>query len=543
MAKNYFELIFIVFYKFYEIECSHDVNIKGREMKLVVKLTVSVAAVVALGADSYAASAKKNVKQKVDSNVAEVTKEKKDTDTAIEVPKKEEQVDSTVTIPPEKMKSGVDLYNAGKFLEAYKVFDELMSIKGDDARINFYFGRCATELKMYDDALLAFERVLIVDPNHVRSIVEIGRIYFEEKSFDNAEAEFNKALEYQIPNEVRAQINLFLKAIEDSKKKHFIGGAFIFGFGLDTNVKNDTGEKTYTTGIGVTPGKDPVYDYSLSETLALNHTYKFSKSDWSLSNSLVLFNQHYRQTIDSNVLFSQIGSGLSYGSKSYNFSITPTLENLKYGRTHSPSLDDGFGRIGTIFSQLFTIDRLVDTMTAVGVGQKFSMPFMQTYSFEQSLNIKKQYFKKHTGKQSTGNLDANAFDLSVGIKKDMSNGRIISGTFMIGKNIKNDGGTVGPNVDYVAKSFKLEYSTPVLKYFDLSVNALIKKQDYGDPDMFNYPTGLERSDIVKSYGISASKPLGSIIFGASFNRTYSDSNYGASVYQKNNVGVSLTKAF
>jgi len=437
----------------------------------------------------------------------------------------------------------VESYNANKFEQCYKEFNELFGAKPDDTRINFYLGRCAMEMKQYDEAQLAFERVLMVEPDHVRSKLELGRMYFEQKQFEEALSQFDEVMESNAPDAVKAQVKQFIAVIEDSKKKHHVSGAFIVGLTLDTNVKNDVGAVSYLTPlIGNANGNKSVYDYSMSETLAANHTYKINRSNWNWANSLVIYNQHYREAVDSNVLFTQIGSGMAYNSAAFNFSVTPTIENLKYGLTHSPAGAGGFEAIATTVSKILTIDRLVDTMSAYGVGEKFSMPIAKDYLLDQSLTLKRQYFKKHNGKNATGNLDATAVDFSVGIKKDLSEGKSLTGSIVLNKNIKTDGATMGPNVDFYARTLKIEYAMPVAKYFDLSVNAAVKKQDYGDPDTVQY--GYERSDTVKTLGFTATKVIDpTTIVNMSFGRTYSDSNYGASVYQKNTLGFSFIKAF
>ena len=121
-------------------------------MNLISKISVSIAVVAALSGNVYAAKHKKNSNSSSDNNTTEASKNKTPG-----------QQDGAV-VSPERMKEAVDLYSAGKFAEAYKIFNALFALKGDDARVNFYLGRCATELKLYDEALEAFERVLMVEP-------------------------------------------------------------------------------------------------------------------------------------------------------------------------------------------------------------------------------------------------------------------------------------------------------------------------------------------------------------------------------------------
>jgi|GEM_PF-2782062 len=448
---------------------------------------------------------------------------------------------SEAIIPQEKMQQGIELYNKGKFAEAYKIFNELFMIKSDDTRVNFYLGRCATELKLYDDALEAFERVLLIEPTHVRSHMEIARIYFEEQSYDNAEAEFQKALEYPMPNDVKAQINKFLAVIAESKKKNFISGAFIVGFNMDTNVNNGN---SFLPNGSVGSSTSPVFDYSMSETLAVNHIYKLNNDGWSWNNSLVLYNQHYRQDVAANLLFSQIGSGIAYKSSKYEISITPTVENLKYGMTHiDPSLGNGGRLFPTLFSKVFMVDRLTDMMDAVGIGEKFTMPLSEKLVLEQSLGYKYQFFKT----ADTLGMNAKVIDSSIGVKRALDDGKNIGFALTASRNLQADPTKSRFDVDQSSKGVRVDYFMPVQKYFDLAMNVSIKKVDYNDFNQAAVNAGIasgKQQDIQRGYGITATKNINpTTILSASFNKFYSDSTFETMVYQKNTWGVNLTKAF
>jgi len=163
------------------------------------------------------------------------------------------------------------------------------------------------------------------------------------------------------------------------RKKHFISGAFIVGLSLDSNVGNDIGAKGYVPdalGLQLT-GNKPVMDYSMSETLALNHSYKMNKTNWSWQDAVVAYHQHYRQAVGSNVLFTSFSSGPAYKTDKYEVSFAPLVESLKYGLNHSPDEYSGVqDRFFGGLSRWVTIDRLTDTMASVGFSESFPCLFL-----------------------------------------------------------------------------------------------------------------------------------------------------------------------
>lgn len=125
---------------------------------------------------------------------------------------------SDTALNQKSLDDAVALYNQGNYASAYKKFYDLYELKSDEPVVNFYLGRCATELKKYDEAILAFERVVAVDPNHARSRMEMARVYMEEGSYDIAEVELKNTLEYNLPENIKVQVHTLLSAIEKSRK-------------------------------------------------------------------------------------------------------------------------------------------------------------------------------------------------------------------------------------------------------------------------------------------------------------------------------------
>lgn len=203
------------------------------------------------------------------------------------------------------------------------------------------------------------------------------------------------------------------------------------------------------------------------------------------------------------------------------------LENLKYGMTHES------GGVGKLFLQ----DRMQDTMDGVGISQKLNFAIADIL-VEQTASVKKQFFSNYM-------LDATVMDGSLGFKKSFTGNKTLSMVLAVSKNIGTHNDVYvnrSPLANYIARSAKIEFATPVLDMFNISANATFKNQNYQDAPAVIYSD--MRNDYQKSLGINASKPIGSsMLLGASLNKTYNGSNYEETKYNKTTFGVTLTKVF
>jgi len=405
------------------------------------------------------------------------------------------------TLFQEDFKKALLLYQSNNFKESYKLFSILFEKKSDDTEINFYLGRCATELKLYDEALGAYDRVLILDPNHTRTKIELGRVYFEQKDYEQAKDTFSEALNDNIPNEVKEQINKFLLAIENAHKSHTINGAFIVGVSYDTNVKNTT--------ILAMRQEDTkkIKDNSLSETLSLNHIYKPYRSNYGWNNSLVLYNQNYEDTQDSNIFYGQLSSGINYATQNYEIAFTPLYERLVFGG--------------------------VSMMDALGAGIKYSNIVEEGMILEQILGSKRQFFNNENKL-----MNANLLEYSGTLKAAIGKDKMFSVGFLATRN-KNiyEGRT---DVNQHSRGLKLDFTFPIEKV-NINTNFLLKKLNYDNTDAFYKDV---REDLSRTYGVTLTQPItGSILVSVSANRVKNESNFDSSSYQKNTYTFSVIQAF
>jgi tetratricopeptide (TPR) repeat protein len=286
------------------------------------------------------------------------------------------------------------LLNEKRFKEAYEKFYVLFLKDSENSRINFYMGLSATGAKLFDEAVSSFERVLIVEPNHVRARLELARALFYLRMYEEAEREFRRVLESgETPEEVAANIDKFLDAIEDTKIRNHFSSAVMAGVQYDTNVNNGIGQNNYVIDPDVleggVPGEDPIGDMIHQEMASLNHIYDFGRlGDYFMQNSFTVFGQNYVDTVENNILYYSLATGLGNRQESYSFGA----------KIHYDAIQ---------------IDAK-DVLSLTGAEIAFSMPVSNTVIGDVKLKSQQKTFAEDS------NNDSAFQELSLGMKKSVT---------------------------------------------------------------------------------------------------------------------------
>jgi tetratricopeptide (TPR) repeat protein len=122
-----------------------------------------------------------------------------------------------------------------------QAFVELAAIQSEmagNADFDYLLGVAALDSTRYDDAIIAFERVLAVNPNHAGAQMDLARAYFALGSYDLARATFLKLREANPPAPALQAINQYLEAIEVRKRQLVAGwsGTAELTIGYDSNL-------------------------------------------------------------------------------------------------------------------------------------------------------------------------------------------------------------------------------------------------------------------------------------------------------------------
>lgn len=427
--------------------------------------------------------------------------------------------DASKKIYEQSFNQAVELFNKADYNGAYKLFSELFEQKPDDAKVNFYLGRAALETKQYEDALMAFERVLIVEPTHIRSRLEMARAYFELKEFDAADAEFDKVLEADLPKNVRTQILSYKKAIDDAKKRHFITGYLMAGIGLDSNINNGIGTKDYTIaspfGALTLTGDKPKSDYYHTQIFGLNHMWNLSSVTDGLfwQDGFTAYLQSYPKNGSSNARYFGLNVGPGYRAKNYEVSIAFATDYLIYGSS-SPY------------------------MQTYSVGPKASYKITDTLIAEGSYTFKEKRYPKENKDR-----DANYQEAYLGLRKIMpaSSSMLTLGFTESKEKEKNSASNGRTDVSNTIQKYSVGLYQPIIEGLDLSANIAYSRTEYDEMDTSFLKVPEDKAMV---YGVGLMKTLGKNSM-VTLNGTYTDnkSNIENKVYNKTGVSLSYVYNF
>lgn len=134
------------------------------------------------------------------------------------------------------------LLDKGDAKEAYALLEPLEPQRAGDPEFDFLLGLAALEVGKNTNAVFALERVLAVDPNHVRARAEIARAYAALGETKTAKQEFETVKRQGVPPEVAVTIDRLLSAIDrvEDEGRTVIRGYVEGTIGYDTNANSAT---------------------------------------------------------------------------------------------------------------------------------------------------------------------------------------------------------------------------------------------------------------------------------------------------------------
>lgn len=140
------------------------------------------------------------------------------------------------------------LLNQGNARAAYELLAPEEANRAGDVAYDFLLGLAALESGRNTSAVFAFERVLAVEPNHVRARAEIARAYLALGETGTARQEFKTVKEQGVPPEVAATIDRLLSAIERAEDtgRTTLRGYLEASLGHDSNVNSATADREHT---------------------------------------------------------------------------------------------------------------------------------------------------------------------------------------------------------------------------------------------------------------------------------------------------------
>lgn len=414
------------------------------------------------------------------------------------------------------MQKALGLYQENKFDKAYPLFSTLFESISDDPKINFHLGRCALELRKYDEALTAFERVLMIDPNHYRSRLELARLYFEEKSWEQAEEEFKILLEAPLPDNVKINIKNYMSAIKEAKNPQTIYIALIYGWGYDTNINSGIGaDKVYMANNSFVNGLNPISDSFHTVTGALSYRKGFEiRDNFYQMHTATLYTQSYTRNSASNVIFGGVNLGIGYTQDRWDILTSLGVDTLKLG------------------SKNIQYDVLL--------SQRLNYSYSQVLQYNLQVALKTKKMRQVNDKGQ----DSRSVELNGGVTRNFGP----YGYINFGATFSDEDRLRDPNIlDAMAnlsaqtKGIRIDYGVS-LRGFDVNLGWGQSRVKYKDADVLdNYS---KKKDTVTSGNIGIAKKITSqFTLGLSNTYIHNDSSLIRSSYNKNTTLMNLNLSF
>jgi len=411
------------------------------------------------------------------------------------------------------------LYKQKKYKAAYSAFYKLFENDMQNARVNFYLGLCASRLKHYEDAVSAFERVLIKEPNHLRAKLEHAKALFFLKDIEGSEKEFREVLKTKkLPKAVVKTIYRFLAFIEKTKIRNKFNFIAMVGLKYDNNINNDIGKGTPIDDTSIPDeGNSEVSDVLHEEMLMINHTYDFGKiGGYYWQNSVMAFLQNYsgksyttgtekKKTDEKNIIFTSISTGVGTKSKSYNYFVKLHHDDIKINN--------------------------IKILQVNGLQFSCSKPISKKYT----ASLKAKYQQKDN--ISDDNSDATYYEINPAIKIKRSKKDTIS--FDI--SYASEDAKVDEEKDNIALFLKAGYNYIYTKKFSTTYSYKYKTLNYAKKSVTYKDKRSDKQHNINITGVYKIKPT--IMLNGGLSYTKNSSTRDSNTYDKYVINISSMFVF
>jgi hypothetical protein len=165
----------------------------------------------------------------------------------------------------------------GDYALARKVLDVLVAEHPADVESNFLLGEIDLQQGRLDAAIARFRGILIEHPALYRVRLDYALALFRAHEDDNAEYNFQLALDAALPEAVRANVMGYLHAIRARRRYQFSVAASL---APDSNINAGTGQNEITLfGLPFTPSDTIKKKSGVGATVSLSGEYRYPLSE------------------------------------------------------------------------------------------------------------------------------------------------------------------------------------------------------------------------------------------------------------------------
>jgi len=373
----------------------------------------------------------------------------------------------------------------------------------------FLLGLSAYKCNFYDLSIKYYKELLYLDSSANRVRLELAKSYFHINEYEKSSEQLKIVKSNKPPQEVLANVNKFLKVIEDSQNKKNWNMSFSLGYLHDSNANAGPESDTiimYNLPFRLSSTNKKKESNALKLTLAANSINSINKRLNILNSFNINFTDYDTiNTLDSNDL--RLSSSLNYKTSSLYFELPFSANRLSIGH------DKDYYTLNYQISP--SIFYKLSKNIICGLGTSFH---------------DKHY---HSG----GNNDSKIYSINakgkfVFNKSSFSELRINTGTEQ-SNNYLNKNNYIGVNISYFKKIFKNT---------NFYIYANISKTDYKNIEA---AYNKKRNDFLSFFtcNISYFYPLIKSEIIGSYSYSNQNCNIETYEYDRNQLMISIMKKF
>lgn len=229
----------------------------------------------------------------------------------------------------------VKMYDNQDYEQAYAVFSKLVEQDYSSIDYSFYLAQTAAKLHKNQQAITAYERILILQPNHTRAKLELGKLYYEQGDLVLSQHYFNDARNDNIPDTVRTNIDKYLDQIAKKSSKSKLSGAVILGVGHDDNINVSPEASSWFVpifGQEFTNVTDPVESLYTHQVGILNHYYDATSTyGFGIKNSVMVYNKSIPGESEYNIFYLRYKPSLIFKYDQDTVETALLYDTMQYG--------------------------------------------------------------------------------------------------------------------------------------------------------------------------------------------------------------------
>lgn len=159
---------------------------------------------------------------------------------------------------------GLNAFNAKNYKDAYTAFKYIATVLPQDSTFNLYTAIAANNASMYDEAIVYYNKLLVINPSNAMAYRELGRVYMTKLDTTTALKTFEMG-SIKHPNDINLifdALNIYLNRGQAAQKIGNIENAiskdttnkilhFVAGIAYSANKQLDKAEAAYLKAIAL----------------------------------------------------------------------------------------------------------------------------------------------------------------------------------------------------------------------------------------------------------------------------------------------------